>query len=198
MIVFLLLIIIVVILILIEIQNSNKSNANPNLKITQILKDNSNSQKLETSFPTPTSTSIRYTDFYKPKRYLITLAELNFYNILNEIAKELNLVVFSQVSMYNIVDVKDTPYKNTAFNKIRSKSIDFVLTDTKSCRILLCIELDDYTHKYYKKRIERDKFLQEIFASLEINFIRFDVSNYYNKELLKSKIENAIKNYHYA
>lgn len=100
--------------------------------------------------------------------------------------------------MYNIVEVKDTPYKNAAFNKIRSKSIDFVLTDTKSCRILLCIELDDYTHRYYKQRIERDKFLQELFSNLEINFIRINVSNYYNKELLKNKIQNAIKNCNYV
>ncbi len=140
----------------------------------------------------PSEGEIRYKDFYKAKRYLISLAELNFYNVLCEVAKDLNLVVFSQVSLYSIVETKNTPYKNIAFNKIRAKSIDFVLTDSKNCRILLCIELDDSSHNY-SNRIERDKFIDNLFYNLKIDFIRINVSTYYNKELLKNKIVNSIK-----
>lgn len=141
--------------------------------------------------------NIDYNLYYKPKRYITTLTELKFYNVLLEIAKELDLVLFSQVSLYNIIQVKETNYKNTAFNKIRSKCIDFVLVDKTNCRIKLCIELDDYTHNRNSRK-ERDKFLDNLFKSLEIDFIRFKVFNYYNKELLKQTIKESIKEHYYV
>lgn len=139
-------------------------------------------------------TEINYKDIYKPKRYIITLTELNFYNILLEIAKELDLILFSQVSLYNIIETK---YNNqSAFNKIKSKTIDFVLVDKNNCRIKLCIELDDYTHNRYD-RIERDKFINKLFSDLEIDLIRFKTSNYYNKEALKKRIQESIHEHYY-
>lgn len=138
---------------------------------------------------------INYKNIYRPKRYVISLTELNFYNVLLEIAKEMDLILFSQVSLYNIVETK---YNNqTAFNKIRSKTIDFVLVDKNNCRIKLCIELDDYTHKRYD-RMERDKFINKLFSDLEIDLIRFKASNYYNKEALKKIIQESIKEHYYT
>lgn len=139
-------------------------------------------------------TEKNYKDIYKPKKYIITLTELNFYNILLEIAKELDLILFSQVSLYNIIETK---YNNqSAFNKIKSKTIDFVLVDKNNCRIKLCIELDDYTHNRYD-RIERDKFINKLFSDLEIDLIRFKASNYYNKEALKKRIQESIHEHYY-
>lgn len=139
-------------------------------------------------------TETNYKDIYKPKKYIITLTELNFYNILLEIAKELDLILFSQVSLYNIIETK---YNNqSAFNKIKSKTIDFVLVDKNNCRIKLCIELDDYTHNRYD-RIERDKFINKLFSDLEIDLIRFKASNYYNKEALKKRIQESIHEHYY-
>lgn len=137
---------------------------------------------------------INYKEIYKPKKYLISLTELNFYNTLLEITKELDLILFSQVSLYNIIETK---YNNqSAFNKIKSKTIDFVLVDKNNCRIKLCIELDDYTHNRYD-RIERDKFINKLFLDLEIDLIRFKASNYYNKEALKKRIEESIHEHYY-
>lgn len=99
-----------------------------------------------------------YKKYYKPKRYVISLNELNFYNTLTEIANELNLTVFSQVSLYNIVEVlPNLNYtdKTKYLNKITKKSIDFVMVEKNNCRIKLCIELDDSTHKQ-ENRKKRD------------------------------------------
>ena len=144
-------------------------------------------------------TTINYKDYYRPKRYAITINELNFYNALMEVAKELDLVVFSQVSLYNILETKkelDYKTKTIYFNKIASKSIDFVLVDKKDCRIKLCIELDDTTHKQVK-RIERDKFINELFKSLEINLLRYPVYKTYYKETLKKRIQENMKEHFY-
>ena len=140
------------------------------------------------------SKEINYKEIYKPKRYIITLTELKFYNILLEIAKELDLILFTQVSLYNIVETKNN--NQTAFNKIRSKTIDFVLADKNNCRIKLCIELDDYTHKRYDRK-QRDNFINKLFKDLEIDFLRFKTSNYYDKEALKKRIQESIKEHYY-
>ena len=100
-------------------------------------------------------------------------------------------MLFSQVSLYNIIETKDNLDYSTQksyFNKIASKSIDFVLVDKKDCRIKLCIELDDTSHKK-QNRIERDKFINELFKSLEINLLRYPSYNIYYKDTLKKRIQ---------
>lgn len=142
---------------------------------------------------------INYKQYYRPKRYLITLNELNFYKVLLEVAKELNLIVFAQVSLYNILQTKkNLDYSTNAkyFNKIASKSIDFVLADPKDCKIKLCIELDDSTHNKVKRQ-ERDKFINELFKNLEIDLLRFHVYDIYFKEALKKRIQESIKEHYY-
>ena len=146
-----------------------------------------------------TMPTTKYSQFYKPKIYVTTLNEMKFYSVLLEIAKELDYIVFSQVSLYNIISLKENLDYSTHtkyFNKIASKSIDFVLVD-KKCRIKLCIELDDYTHKK-KNRVERDIFINELFKELEIDLLRYPVYNVYYKETLKRKIQETIKDHYYA
>ena len=140
-----------------------------------------------------------YKAYYIPRRYVITLNELKFYNILLEIAKELDLILFAQVSLYNILETKENlPYKikQKYFYKICSKTIDFVLVDKTNCKIKLCIELDDNTHNR-PDRIERDKFINKLFKDLEINLLRYPVYNVYYKETLKKKILDNIKEHYY-
>lgn len=140
-----------------------------------------------------------YAKIYKPKRYIITKNELNFYKVLIEIAKELDLILFTQVSLYNILIMKenlDYSTRTKYFNKIASKSIDFVLADKENCRIKLCIELDDKTHNK-RNRIERDNFINELFKDLEINLLRYPVYNIYYKETLKRKIQENLKEHYY-
>lgn len=133
---------------------------------------------------------IDYNNYYISKRYIITLNELIFYKILLEIAKELNLILLCQVSLYSIIQTK---YKNDSyFNKIRSKSIDFVLARESDCKIELCIELDDKTHNY-QNRIERDKFINNLFQDLRINLLRIKSKSVYNKEEIKQQILQYIK-----
>lgn len=138
---------------------------------------------------------INYSKYYKPRRYITTLNELHFYEVLLEIAKELDLVLFCQVSLYSIIEPKENLDYSTRikfFNKINRKSIDFVLADKKTCRVRLCIELDDSTHNQ-KKRIKRDEFLDQLFKQLEINLLRYPVYSVYYKETLKNKVLQNMK-----
>ena len=142
---------------------------------------------------------INYYEFYRAKRYITTLNELHFYKVLLEIAQELDLILFSQVSLYSIIEPKKNLNYSTwtkFFNKINRKSIDFVLVDKFTCKIKLCIELDDSTHKKYR-RIKRDNFIDKLFQEVGVNLLRYPVYSVYYKETLKEKIlQNMYEHYY--
>lgn len=127
-----------------------------------------------------------YNKKYIKSEYLLTKNELKFYRILKQITDKLNYSLFCQVALYEIV--KSINYKD--FNKIRSKSIDFVITQ-ENCKILLCIELDDETHNK-TNRIERDKFINKLFEDLQIKLIRIPGQSYYNMEELENRIKESL------
>lgn len=144
--------------------------------------------------------NIDYRKYYRPRRYVTTLNELHFYEVLLEIAEELDLFIFCQVALYSIIETRknlDYSTQTKFFNKISRKSIDFVLVDKNTCRIKLCIELDDDTH-YRKKRIERDKFLKELFEQLEVNLLRYPSCYVYNKDDVKNKILEKMIDHYYT
>ena len=123
--------------------------------------------------------------FYK-KEYLLTQTELKLYKLLKQITDKMDLTLFCQVPMYELVNCNS--FKD--FAKIKSKSIDFVITE-KNCKIKLCIELDDYTHNR-NKRIERDNFVNKVFEKIGTKLIRIKVQNYYNIEEIEKLIKDSI------
>ena len=116
----------------------------------------------------------------------MTRNELKFYKQLKKITDKLDLTIFAQVSLYQII--KNKEYKD--FNKIKSKSIDFVITENNG-KIKLCIELDDSSHNK-NNRIKRDNFINEIFKQTNINLLRIPVQAFYNLETLENKIKEQL------
>jgi hypothetical protein len=141
------------------------------INIKNLQKENNNSNK-----------DIDYSEKYIKKEYLLTQTELKFYKILKNITDDMNLVICPQVPLYEIV--KNIEYKD--FNRISSKSIDFVITE-QNLKIKLCIELDDYTHKQ-AKRTKRDNFVNKLLSEIKIKILRIPVQNFYDKEKLKNDI----------
>lgn len=125
-------------------------------------------------------------NIYEKKNYLLTQKELKFYKLLKSITNKYNLNLFSQVALYEIIKSKNIK----DFNKIKSKTIDFVIADS-NCQIKLCIELDDSTH-IQEKRQERDKFINELFKQLDIKLLRVPEQNFYNLEELENKIKENL------
>lgn len=126
---------------------------------------------------------------YMKKDYVMTQTELIFYRELKKITDKLELSIFPQVNLERIINVKDN--KNNDRNRIKSRSIDYTIVNNKNCKIVCCIELDDYTHNY-QNRTERDTFINELFNSVGIKLHRVKVSNYYNIEKLENKIKESL------
>lgn len=124
---------------------------------------------------------------YKIKEEFITESELKLYKVLKKVAYELKLDIFTQVALNRILEINNRRKQQQLRNRIDRKSIDFVLYDEKTKKIVCCIELDDSTHER-EERIERDLFLDKIFKDT-IKLIRIKVQNYYDY----NKILNMIK-----
>lgn len=134
--------------------------------------------------------SADFNEYYAAKTYILTSNERLFYKTLLEIAKEFNLILLCQVSLYSIIKSKNQ--YDGSFNRIKSKSIDFVLITEKECKIKLCIELDDITHNQ-PNRIERDIFIDQLFEDLNINLLRIKSNTVYSQNEIRRQIEKYIK-----
>ena len=124
---------------------------------------------------------------YKIKEEFITENELRLYKVLKKVAYELKLDIFTQVALNRILEINNRRKQQQLRNRIDRKSIDFVLYDEGTKKIICCIELDDPTHER-EDRIERDLFLDKIFKDT-IKLVRIKVQNYYDY----NKILNMIK-----
>lgn len=123
---------------------------------------------------------------YKKRYYFFTLQEKQFYLVLKEIANRENLILFSKVRVIDLIDIKHIKNYASYRNKIISKQIDFVLLD-QELKVLRCIELDDPTHNR-TSRIERDKFLNELFEAVDLSLIRIKTQSAYSIEELMRKL----------
>lgn len=108
---------------------------------------------------------------YKSRVYLMTKAELSYYKkLLIEYPAD-QYFVFSKVRLADLIDPEGFGEKRLfAFNKIKAKHIDFVITDHQS-KIIKAIELDDYTHNS-EKRQKRDVFVNNVLESCGIEIVR--------------------------
>ena len=128
---------------------------------------------------------------YAKKDYLLTRAESEFFRILEK-ATESKYYIFPQVSLSDLLFVKAKKEEYYKYrNKIDRKSVDFVLAEKESLKPLLAIELDDSSHGY-RKRKERDNFVEKAFKDAGLFLIRINYKRNYNIQEISDAINNAI------
>lgn len=107
---------------------------------------------------------------YSINEFLLTNKERRFYECLKPITDKYGYIVLSKMRIADIVSVTAVGNEYMQwFNKISRKHIDFIVCN-KEFRPLLLIEVDDHTHDR-PDRIERDKFVDEIFRNRQIKLI---------------------------
>lgn len=122
---------------------------------------------------------------------LLTKNELNFYYSLKPIAKKYGLEVFTKVRLADVGNVEkglNSGEFQSAFNRIQSKHIDFLLTDgalTTRC----AIELDDSSHDRERAK-KNDDFKNKFFEVIKIPLIRTR-----NTDGLEQRIQHAISSH---
>lgn len=107
--------------------------------------------------------------------YIMTYTEKTFFHILNEYLKGKNYILFTKVRLADIFKIKKWKWYSamSTYNRIKSKHIDFIITDL-NWKILKAIELDDYRHS--KNNESKSDFTKNtIFKVFWIDFVRFEV-----------------------
>jgi len=128
---------------------------------------------------------------YRKKESLLTPAERSFFGVLNE-AVAGHLLIFAKV---RLTDLITTPSGIDGWqshqNKIQSKHVDFVLCTSDTVAPLLCIELDDTSHKR-QKRVERDAFLDAALAAARLPLLHIPAARAYNVAAIKQQIDQLL------
>lgn len=116
---------------------------------------------------------------YKKQKYLLSKTELNFYKFLLQSLPS-NISVMCKVRLADLIspNVSSKEYIY-AFNKIKSKHIDFVLIDDQTSEIRALLELNGSSH-FIPSRIIRDNFLKQIFEKSGIIFVEIPVKKSYS------------------
>jgi hypothetical protein len=110
---------------------------------------------------------------------LLTAAEKKFFAALEQAVPE-GCYVLAQVRLANLVQVKPgTPEFWKHFTKIGMKTVDFVVVRRETMTPVLVVELDDKSHDKADRR-ERDKFVNEVLASISLPIMRWPALSSYN------------------
>ena len=87
---------------------------------------------------------------------------------------------------------RGTEKRQSYFNRIQSKHIDFVLCDRNDIKPILAIELDDSSHRR-ADRIARDEFVDNALAQAGLPLLRVPVRANYDPAELRNQIQDAIR-----
>lgn len=134
---------------------------------------------------------INYIDLskFQSNGYIMTQTELIFYKELKKVTDKLKLEIFPQVNLERIINVYDNNFSDR--NRIKSRSIDYSIVNNKNCKIVCCIELDDYTHNRQEVK-KTDEFKNQLFKKVRIPLYRIKVSSNYDLEKLEYKIKEHL------
>lgn len=129
---------------------------------------------------------------YRRKDYLLSKAERSFYGALqNAVGGE--FLVFSKVRLADLVFIpRGTEKRQSHFNRIQSKHVDFVLCDRAAVRPLLAIELDDSSHSRAERR-DRDSFVDAALGAAGLPILHVPARAGYDVQQLAGAVQRAIQ-----
>lgn len=107
---------------------------------------------------------------FEPGKFL-SPAERSFFGVL-QVAVDGEFVIFAKVRMADLIKIrKGTEKRQSHFNRISAKHVDFVLCTTDTVEPVLVIELDDASHKKESAKAA-DDFKDKAFAAAGLPVLR--------------------------
>jgi len=82
------------------------------------------------------------------------------------------------------------PKRQTPFNRIAAKHVDFLLCEPATMKPVLALELDDSSHARRGRRT-RDDFLQDTCQAIALPLLRFPTAATYEPASIKAAIDHA-------
>lgn len=126
---------------------------------------------------------------------ILTNYELNFYKQLRPVAEKLGYTVLTKVRIADFIEpcnCSNKSEKQSHFNRIKSKHVDFALARKDNLQPILLIELDDSSHVYNQKTVERDVFINQVYSQAELDILH--MNNTDNLEYIVTTVLNDVYN----
>lgn len=130
------------------------------------------------------------TPVYRLRDDFLSPAELNFYRVLCDVVED-RATVFAKVGMGDLFYVPRQDNQFGAWNRINRKHLDFVLSDARTSRPLVAIELDDRSHSR-ADRSQRDEFIERVFAQSGLPLLRFPARRTYNRREIEGQLSQYL------
>ncbi len=134
-------------------------------------------------------------DVYFLQKSLFTPAERSFFGVLETLNYD-GIGITSKVRLADIFGIKkglERGDRQRALNRIAAKHVDFLFIQKSDGKPLLGIELDDSSHEE-EKRISRDSFVDNVFASGGLPIIHIPAKQAYDRNEINRLIEAAMRN----
>ncbi len=129
---------------------------------------------------------------YSSKKYFLTRAEHEFYNVLGQAVGN-DFRIFAQVHLSSILDERIKGQSWTAARAhINRKSVDYLLCDKENISPKLAIELDDKTHER-PDRIDRDTEVERILNQAGLPLLRIENNVGFEPTTIASQIRAALE-----
>ena len=120
---------------------------------------------------------------YCKKQYILSPAEYSFYKALLLQLPD-DRIVMAKMRLADIIDIEkglEKSRRSSAWNRIKSKHVDFVILDKKTCTVQSIIELDDTSHQKASAQ-KNDEFKNKACAAVGISLHRITAKRGYTTE----------------
>lgn len=121
---------------------------------------------------------------YESRRFLLTKGERAFYGVLLASVPP-DVAVFAKVRLADLMTPRSGKGWQTAFNRIAAKHVDFALCGVHELEVRACVELDDKSHQ---SRGDRDRLVNECFASAGIPLLRIPAQRAYGQREIREMV----------
>ena len=128
---------------------------------------------------------------FRKNRYFLNDSEKKLFYALKEIAAARRLHVFARVRMEDLLWLPDSFEKYRYRAMVKSRHIDFVLCEYQNIDPVLGIELDGPSHDL-PERIERDAFVNDVFADAGLPLLHIPVADFYDPKAIDAQISVAL------
>jgi very-short-patch-repair endonuclease len=127
---------------------------------------------------------------YSAKKYLFSAAERSFYEVLKRLVSAEH-TLFAKVRLADLVHVsKGAGSRQSHFNRIDRKHIDFLLCD-RNLAPVVAIELDDSSHDD-EDRAARDEFVDQVLVSAGLPVVHIRAKRAYAIDQLRAELRPYI------
>jgi len=116
----------------------------------------------------------------------LSAAELSFLGVLKLVTQD-RFVVCPKVGLQDIFFVTSGKDGQAHRNRIDRKHVDFLLCDATTFKPVMGVELDDASHGR-KDRVERDRFVDQVFAVAALPLLRVPAGRSYSPDVLSKTI----------